>query len=81
MEVPRLEVKLKLQLLAYTTATLTEIRAASVTYTPAHGNWILDTLNRARDHTHILLDTSWVCSPLNHNGITVATFSVLNSQE
>jgi len=38
MEVPRLEVKLELQLPAYTTATATWDRATSVTYTTAHGN-------------------------------------------
>ena len=43
MEVPRLGVKLELQLSVYTTATTTldpshGIQALSVTYTTAHGN-------------------------------------------
>ena len=38
MEVPRLEVKLELQLPAFATATATEILAMSVTYTIAYGN-------------------------------------------
>ena len=38
MEVPRLGVKLELQLLAYTRATTTRIQAKSASYTTAHGN-------------------------------------------
>ena len=38
MEVPRLRVESELQLPAYTTATATQIWAASVTYTTAQGN-------------------------------------------
>ena len=37
MEVPKLGVESELQLPVYDTATATEIRAASVTYTTAHG--------------------------------------------
>ena len=36
MEVLRLRVELKLQLLAYTTATVTQIQVTSATYTTAH---------------------------------------------
>ena len=38
MEVPSLGLKSELQLLAYTIATATRIRAASATYTTAQGN-------------------------------------------
>ena len=38
MEVPRLGVESKLQLLAYTTATATPIQAMPATYTTADGN-------------------------------------------
>ena len=38
MEVPRLGVKLELQLLVYTTATATRNLSASVTYTTVHSN-------------------------------------------
>ena len=38
MEIPRLGVESELQLQAYTTATATRVRAASVTHTTAHGN-------------------------------------------
>ena len=54
MEIPRLGVELGLQLPAYTTATATPVRTASVTYTTAHSN---NPLSEARDRTHILMDT------------------------
>ena len=58
MEVPRLGVKLELQLLAYATAM--------ATLDPSHifdlrhslqQCWILNLLSEARDRTHILVDT------------------------
>ena len=61
MEVPRLGAELELQLLAYVTAT--------ATWDPSHvchlhwSSWQCQTLNplsRARDWTHILMDTSQV---------------------
>ena len=55
MEVPRLGVKQELA--AYTTATADQ--AASATYTTAHSNVrSFNPLRRARDQTHILMDTS-----------------------
>ena len=55
MEVPRLGVKQELA--AYTTATPDQ--AASATYTTAHSNVrSFNPLRRARDQTHILMDTS-----------------------
>ena len=48
VEVPRLGVESELQLPAYTTAAV----MASATYTTDHG--------KARDRTHIFMDTGWV---------------------
>ena len=62
MEVPRLGVKLELQLPAYATATTTpdpscvcDLHYSSQQYQ------ILDPLSEARDWTHVLMDTSRVC--------------------
>ena len=46
------------------------VPAASATYTTAQGNVreILNPLSKARDQTHILMDTSRVLNSLNHSG-------------
>ena len=58
MEVPWLGVESKLQLPTYTTATVT-----------------LDPdpypLSKARDRTHILMDTNQILNPLSHDGISL----------
>ena len=57
MEVPRLGVKLELQLPAYALNL-------SCVCDPHHSSWkhkILNPLSKARDQTHILMDTSRVC--------------------
>ena len=63
MEVPRLGVKLELQLPAYSTATAMP--------DPSHvcdeQHWILNPLGKAKGQICILMDTSWVCNPLNYN--------------
>ena len=62
MEVSRLGFKSELQLPAYTTATAT--RDPSRVCDLHHSTWqgqILNTLSEARDQTHNLMDTSWVC--------------------
>ena len=65
MEVPRLGVESELQLPAYITAKQHRIRAASVTYTSSQQHWILNLLSKASDQTHIIMDTSWILSPLS----------------
>ena len=59
MEVPRLEVELELQLLAFATAARSELPLQLIPQLMA----VLDPnpLRGARDRTHILMDTSWVC--------------------
>ena len=62
MEVPRLGVESELQLLACTTATAKQ--DLSRVCNLHHSSWQHQTLNplsEARDWTHILMDTSWVC--------------------
>lgn len=69
MEVPRLGVKLELQLLACTTATAMP-DPSSICSLPL-SSWqcqILNPLSGLRDQTHILMDASWVLNPLSHNG-------------
>ena len=60
MEIPRLGVKLELQLLAYATATAT--RDPSHICNLHHSSWqrqILNPLSKARDQAQVLMDTSW----------------------
>jgi len=67
MDVPRVESEL--QLLAYTTATA--IPTPSHIYNLHHSSGQCQTLNpwrKARDQTHILMDTSRVPNLLSHNG-------------
>ena len=57
MKVPRIGVELELQLLAYTSVT-----AMCLWPTPhLMAMPILNPLSEARDRTHVLTDTSWVC--------------------
>ena len=68
MEVPRLGVKWELQLPACTTTTATPDLSCFCYL--CHSLWqsqILNSLSETRDQTHILMDTSWVLKPLQHN--------------
>ena len=61
IEIPRLGVESKLQLLAYTTATA--MSDLSQVYDLHHSSgqcWILNPLSAARDRTSVLMDASWV---------------------
>ena len=63
MEVPRLVVKLELQLLAYGIAIATTPDLSHV-YNPHHSSQQLRNLNslsKARDQTLIFMNTSWIC--------------------
>ena len=69
MEVPRLGVKLELQLLACTTATAT--RDPSCTCDLHHSSQqcqMPKPLSRSSGQTHILTDTNWVLNLPSHNG-------------
>ena len=67
-EVPRPGVKSELQLPATATATAMPgpSHACDLHYSSQQCR-ILNPLNRARDQTCVLLDTSWVHNPLSHN--------------
>ena len=62
MEIPRLRVESELQLPAYATAAA--IQDLSRICNLHHSSWqhqILNPQSKARDGTHILMDTSWFC--------------------
>ena len=60
---------LKLQLLAYATAAaMQDLSCICKLYHSSHQCWILNSLSEARDQTSVLMDSSWVCNPLSHNG-------------
>ena len=62
MEVPRLGLESELQLLAYTTATaMPDLRLVRDLHHSSRQHWILNPLSEARDRTHMLMDTRWVC--------------------
>ena len=62
MEVPRLGIKLELQLLAYTTDTATpDPNCICTLHCSSQKHWILNPLSGARDQTHIIMDTNQVC--------------------
>ena len=61
MEVPRLVVKSELQLPAYTTtAAMPDPSLVCNLYHSSQQHWVLNPLNKARDWTQILMDTSWI---------------------
>ena len=66
---PGVGVKLELQLLAYTraTATVDPSHICDVHYS-SQQQWILNPLSEARGRTCNLMDTSWVCNLLSHDG-------------
>ena len=68
MEVPRLGAESELQLLAYTSATATQdLSHICDLHCSSWQCWVLNPLSGARDRIHILMDTSWVGSPLSHS--------------
>ena len=66
MEVPRLGVKLELQLPAYTAAIATW--DLSHLHHSSRQCWILKLLREARDQTLVLMDTNQVLNLLSHDG-------------
>ena len=69
MEVARLGVKSELQLLDYTTAVATQdLSHICKLHHSSLQHRILNPPSKARDWTHILMDTSQVLNPLSHYG-------------
>ena len=69
MEVPRLGVESELQLLAYTTAiAMPDLSYFCKLHHSSGQCQNLDPMTEGRDGTLVLLDTSQVLNPLNHNG-------------
>ena len=60
MEVPRLQVKSELWLLAYTIARQDPSHTFNL-HQDSQQCWIINPLGKARDRTHIIMDTSRVC--------------------
>ena len=70
------QVKLELQLPAYVTAIGTP--DPSHVCDLCHSSrqcWIINPLNKTRDQTRILMDTSQVLNPLSHNGNSLSPLS------
>ena len=75
MEIPRLGIKLELQLPAYITATATLYLSCICNLRP--GLWwhrILNPLSEARNQNNVLKDTHGVLNPLGHNGNAKVNF-------
>ena len=75
MEIPGWGVKSELQVQAY--AIGTAMPDVSCVCDPLHSlqqHWILNLLNKARNQTCILMDTTQVLNPLSHNRNTLLIF-------
>ena len=68
MGVPRLGVGWELQLPACATATTPNNGRSSLSCCSLWQCWIPNPLSKARNWTHILVDTIWVLSRLSHSG-------------
>ena len=69
MDVPRLGVKLALQLLVYATAKAMQgLSRVCDLHDSSQQGGILNPLSESRDQTHTLMDTCWVRNPLCRNG-------------
>ena len=81
MEDPRLGLKLEQQLPAYATAVQDPSQICNL-HRISWKCWILKPLSKARDWTHILMDTSQIVNTLSHDGnfpsLSFSSFPMLN---
>ena len=71
-EIPRLGVESELALLSTLQPQQCQIQATSVAHTRAQGNaGFLNPLHKARDQTHVLMDSSQILHLLSNNGISL----------
>ena len=69
VKIPRLGVETELQLPAYSTAPAVQnLSHVCDLHHSFWQCWTLNSLSKARDQTHILMDTSRVLNPLSHKG-------------
>ena len=75
MEVPRLGVRLDLQLPAYTMAiAIWDLSLICDLYHSSQQRWILNPLSEAKDRTHMLMDTSRVLNLLSHKRNSLTSY-------
>ena len=80
MEVHRLGVESKLQLLAYTTDTATQdLSCMCELHHSLWQCWILNPLSRAREQTCILMDTSQFLNPLSYSRNSIISIFLSDS--
>ena len=81
MEVPRLGVESKLQLLAYTTATaMPDLSLICDLHHSSQHRRILNPLSEARDQSYVLMGTSWVhfhCTAMGTSCVSVYSFVLI----
>ena len=73
MEVPSLGVKSELQVPAYTTTTV-KPDPSCILHHSLEQCQMLNSLSKARDQTHILMDISQILILLSHNGHSVLRY-------
>jgi len=77
MEIPRLGVELQLQLPAYITATATQdLSHVCDLHHSSRQHQILNIPSKARDRTHVLMDTSQICFHWATRGTPFSSFLV-----
>ena len=78
MEVPRLEIEIELQLLAYAAdRTISDLNQIGDIHNNSWQHWILNPLSEARDQIHNLMDYSQICYHCATMGSPFSSFLIL----